>query len=319
MASLSHIISASPPTATFLRLPLLREPRFKPSVISPKPIAFPGRGLGSFGVSYRRNVGLGFACNAVEREDWMGESAIPDQMKHLAKEAPDPPNKWLLFSGFALLLYTWRAILWELSKYGSVLLSVANIILDPIKLLLRIPMLLLSAIYTFVLYTFQTICFYTPVPELTRVIFFSSIVLSIGGAVSTDSIDSQKHLLSLAGIVSFLTVCGYVPEVLFWVFLSGLFCYSFFVRKTDVVLAGLTPATALAAIGEPWVRGFVIILYLVVAIGQYSKHTEVERAKVRGKIVKTPLPLRVAALSIGISMAAAWARHRHLLWMAMAS
>ncbi|KAJ4792224.1 Embryo defective 1923 [Rhynchospora pubera] len=319
MASLSHIISASPPTPTFLRLPLLREPRFKPFVISPKPIAFTGRGLGSFGVSYRRNVGLGFACNAVEREDWMGDSSIPDQMKHLAKEAPDPPNKWLLFSGFALLLYTWRAILWELSKYESVLLPVVNIILDPIKLLLRIPMLLLSAIYTFVVYTFQTICFYTPVPELTRVIFFSSIVLSIGGAVSTDSIDSQKHLLSLAGIVSFLTVCGYVPEVLFWVFLSGLFSYSFFVRQTDVVLAGLTPATALAAIGEPWVRGFVIILYLVVAIMQYFKYTEVERAKVRGKMVMTPLPLQVAALSIGISMAAAWARHRHLLWMAMAS
>ncbi|KAJ3698605.1 hypothetical protein LUZ61_002310 [Rhynchospora tenuis] len=319
MASLSHIMSTSSPTATFLRLPLLREPRFRQSVVSPKPIAFSGRGLGSFGLSYRRNVGLGFACNAVEREDWMGDSSIPEQFKHLAKEAPNPPNKWLLFSGFALLLYTWRAVLWELSKYGSVLLSLANIILEPIKQLLRIPMLLLSAIYTFFVYTFQTICFYTPVPELTRVIFFSSIVLSIGGAVSSDSIDRQKHLLSLAGIVSFLTVCGFVPEVLFWVFLSGLFSYSFFVRKSNVALAGLTPATALAAIGEPWLRGFVIILYLVVAIGQYSKYTEVERAKVRGKMVKTPLPLQVAALSIGISVAAAWARNRHLLWMAMAS
>lgn len=29
----------------------------------------------------------------------MGESSISDQIKHLTKDAPDPPNKWILISG----------------------------------------------------------------------------------------------------------------------------------------------------------------------------------------------------------------------------
>ncbi|KAF3325662.1 hypothetical protein FCM35_KLT08742 [Carex littledalei] len=55
-------------------------------------------------------------------------------------------------------------------------------------------------------------------------------------------------------------------------FLCGLFCYSFFIEKSDLVSAGLPSATALAVIGEPWVRFFVIVLYLVIAIGQYWKY-----------------------------------------------
>ncbi|RRT49065.1 hypothetical protein B296_00035805 [Ensete ventricosum] len=157
---------------------------------------------------------------------------------------------------------------------------------------------------------------FAPVPELMRVILFATAVLAIAEATVPDSVNSQSHLLALTGFIGFGVVKDFVPVLLFWLFLFGLSCYLRFIKKKDYTSALLPSAAVLAAVGEPWVRGLVMGSYLAVAIFQHSKTSEEHlRRKLPATGRRLPVPLLLAALAIGVHLAAKWVRHRHLTWM----
>ncbi|KAI4334022.1 hypothetical protein L6164_018763 [Bauhinia variegata] len=76
-------------------------------------------------------------------------------------------------------------------------------------------------------------------------------------------------------------------------------------------------AAVLAAVGEPWVRVLVMISYVALAIYQHSRSIPEDKEVTEVEIAETrlPFPLLVAALAIGIRVAAKWAGYRHLTWM----
>jgi len=163
---------------------------------------------------------------------------------------------------------------------------------------------------------YSSIVAFAPVPELTRIIIFASTILAIAEATVPESVNDQPYLLTLAGVIVFGAVNGIVLEPFFWLLLSGMFCYSYLIMKRDIVSASLPPAVALAAIGEPWVRGLTIASYLALAIVQHSKSSEeAMNAEASVKHKRLPPPLLLAALAIGIHVAAKWIRYRHLTWM----
>ncbi|RWV96664.1 hypothetical protein GW17_00040608 [Ensete ventricosum] len=165
-------------------------------------------------------------------------------------------------------------------------------------------------------YAYASVVAFAPVPELMRVILFATAVLAIAEATVPDSVNSQSHLLALTGFIGFGVVKDFVPVLLFWLFLFGLSCYLRFIKKKDYTSALLPSAAVLAAVGEPWVRGLVMGSYLAVAIFQHSKTSEEHlRRKLPATGRRLPVPLLLAALAIGVHLAAKWVRHRHLTWM----
>lgn len=165
-------------------------------------------------------------------------------------------------------------------------------------------------------YVYASIIAFAPVPELTRIILFTSTILAIAEATVPDSVNSQPYLLTLSGIVGFGVVRGFISEITFWMFFFGMLCYSKFIKKRDTVSAALPSAALLAGVGEPWVRGIIITSYLALAIAQHAKYSnDGEGAGVMANKSRLPLPLLLASLAIGINLAAKWIRYRHLTWM----
>ncbi|KAG6491824.1 uncharacterized protein LOC122000870 [Zingiber officinale] len=142
------------------------------------------------------------------------------------------------------------------------------------------------------------------------------VVLAVAEAAVPDSVNSQMPLLTFAAFIGFGAVKSFIPEPLFWMCLCGLFCYSRFITKKDDVSTLLPSAAVLAAVGEPWVRFLVIGFYLALAIIQHSKATkEPSSEEVPETSRRLPIPLLLAALSVGVHLAAKWVRYRHLTWM----
>lgn len=231
---------------------------------------------------------------------------------------------WSAALGF--LVYAWRTVLWELGNWKKATLAVISFFSYLSKFVLAFifrfigdPLTGLIRCVEFTLYSlryiYSSIVAFAPVPELTRIILFSSAVLAIAEATVPESVERQQFILSLSGLIAFGAVSGYILEIFFWFFLCSFFLYSYFFRKRDAVSAALPSAAVLVAVGEPWVRILVFCLYLSLAIFQYSKSSEIQRTEVSGSVRKPPVPLQVAALSIGIHVAAKWIRHRHLTWM----
>ncbi|XP_020103085.1 uncharacterized protein LOC109720406 [Ananas comosus] len=352
MASTPLPISNSLATAASLRhpSPLLLNPKSRPypHLLSPrssKGVAFtrvPTRKPSSFGVPYRFSSrrGLGFVPffgnngggessegEVVDEADAArGQSTLPERFRYLTKEVPDRPVRWPWIIALGFLVYAWRTVLWELGNWKKATLAVISFFSYLSKFVLAFifrfigdPLTGLIRCVEFTLYSlryiYSSIVAFAPVPELTRIILFSSAVLAIAEATVPESVERQQFILSLSGLIAFGAVSGYILEIFFWFFLCSFFLYSYFFRKRDAVSAALPSAAVLVAVGEPWVRILVFCLYLSLAIFQYSKSSEIQRTEVSGSVRKPPVPLQVAALSIGIHVAAKWIRHRHLTWM----
>ncbi|XP_058082944.1 uncharacterized protein LOC131230936 [Magnolia sinica] len=296
-----------------------------------------------------RNLGLGFIPRAAanggsessdiaasaaaadgskggEEEEARGASTMPSRFRYLTKEAPDRPVRWPWLIVLAFLIYAWRTVLWELTNWKKAVLAIAGFCGYLLKLVLAIIYLFIGDPITsliryietslyFVRSVYASIVAYAPVQELSVIIMLASTVLAIAEATVPDSVNSQPYILSLAGLIGFWAVGGFIPELLFWLLLSGLFCYSRFAKKRDNVSAALPVAAVAAAVGEPWVRVLAIASYLTLAIFQHSKSSEgnVEVGAPSNRR-RLPLPLLFSALAIGIHVAAKWVRYRHLTW-----
>ncbi|KAK2996186.1 hypothetical protein RJ639_029542, partial [Escallonia herrerae] len=220
-----------------------------------------------------------------------------------------------------------RVVLWELFNWKKavgaiarflgylskfVLALIFHFIGDPVTSLIRGVETALYTVRAF----YSGIVAYAPIPELTTIIMLASAVLAIGEATVPDSVSSQPYLLTVAGLIGFAAVRGFISELFFWTLLLGLFGFARFVKKRDYVSSALPVAAALAAIGETWVRVVVMASYLALAITHHSKKPVVRKdddAIATGR--RVPLPLLWAALAIGIRVAAKWAGYRHLTWM----
>ncbi|CAN6457766.1 unnamed protein product [Victoria cruziana] len=254
-------------------------------------------------------------------------STLPDRFRHLTKEAPDRPVRWPWLIAVVFLVYAWRTVLWELTNWKKLVLTIPQFLKYISKLFLAFIFhfagdLITSIIWLVetVLYTLRSFYFSTvaaaPVQELAIIILLTSYVLAIAESVVPDSVGGQPYLLTFAGFVGFGAVKGFLPEVIFWLLLVGMFCFSRFVGKRDVVSATLPVASLLVAIGQPWVRALVMVSYTALAINQHSRSIQGKAGvEVMPAFRRQPIPLLIAALAIGTHIAAKWIRYRHLTWM----
>ncbi|XP_057953672.1 uncharacterized protein LOC131147983 [Malania oleifera] len=298
---------------------------------------FPGFSAKNLGFSFGRGLRLcagadngegGSRSSVDEVEEARGQSTMPERFRHLAKEAPDRPIRWPWFIVLAFLLYAWRTVLWELYNWRKAVLGIFSFmgylfklalafifhfIGDPITSFIRC---IEDAIYT-VRSFYSSVVAYAPVSELTVIIVLASAVLAVAEATAPESVNSQPYLLTVSGLVGFAAVKGFVSELLFWLLLLGLFGFARFVKKRDYVSSVLPAAAVLAAIGEPWIRVVVMILYTALAISHHSKRRSEgnEKRDIATSAGRPPLPLLGVALAIGIHLAVKWAGYRHLTWM----
>lgn len=252
---------------------------------------------------------------------------MPERFRYLTKEVPERPVRWPWLFALVFLVYAWRTVLWELTNWKKAGAAILRFIGYISKLAFAFLLYYIGDLITglircieFFLYNIRyfygSIVAFAPVPELMRIIFFSSTVIAIAEATVDNPVNSQPYLLTLAGIVAFGAVKGFIPEPLFWFSLAAFFTYSRFIKKRDNVTSALPAVAVFAAVGEPWVRALVIGSYLALAIAQYaetSKGSVGTEVSVNGG--KTPTPLLLVALAIGIHVAAKWVRRRHLTWM----
>ncbi|MQM10735.1 hypothetical protein Taro_043633 [Colocasia esculenta] len=213
-----------------------------------------------------------------------------------------------------------REVLWEFSNWKNVALAIVHFIGYVSKLILALVVRFIGPPVTALIWCFEFVLNLTrsiysgivasaPVPELLWIIILTSTVMAIAEAIVPDSVSSQPYLLTAAGLLAYGAVGGAIPELLFWLAMTGIFCYSRFIKKRDVISAALPPAAMLVAIGEPWVRGLTMASYLVIAIIQHSRCPEADVKAGRTLAdtnVRAPVPLQLAALAIGIHLAAKW-------------
>ncbi|KAG5414215.1 hypothetical protein IGI04_001782 [Brassica rapa subsp. trilocularis] len=253
------------------------------------------------------------------------ESTMPDRFRYLTKEAQDSPIIWPWFIALAFLVYAWRAVLFELSNWRKAVFAIGGLLGDLSKFALALvfhfigdPITSLISLVETAIYSvrgfYSGIVAYTPVRELTTVILLASSVLAIGETVAPNSISKQPYLVTLAGLLGYAAVHGYISEPFFWTVLVGLYGYSRLLKKRDHVTSALPCAAVLAGVGEPWVRVVAITGYL--ALAMYHNSTKTSSEEDRQSLGKgPPVPLLAAALAIDVRVAANWAGYRHLTWM----
>ncbi|KAL5983788.1 hypothetical protein ACLOJK_017880 [Asimina triloba] len=219
------------------------------------------------------------------------------------------------------LIYAWRIVLWELANWKKAVVAIAGFSVYLLKRGLATIFHFIGRLFRAPLYfawsLYSSIVADAPVQELSTIIILASIVMGIAEATVPDSVNSQPYILSLGGLIGFLAVDRVISEPLFWLLLSGLYCYSRFVKKKDNVSAALPMAAVAAAVGEPWVRLLAITSFLALAIHQHSKSAENAEVEVPFNRRRLPLPLFFCALTIGIHVVAKWIRFRHLTWKAL--
>ncbi|OIW06041.1 hypothetical protein TanjilG_11728 [Lupinus angustifolius] len=307
----------------------LSSPKFQPL----KPQLTPNNVIGFSPKATRFSIWKRFAVNDDDAvvgldeadKDARGRSSMPERFRYLAKEAPDNPTRWPWLVVIAVLIYAWRAVLFELSNWRNATFSIVRFIGYTMKYVFAVFYRFIGNPITFsircvedLLYTIRTfyssIINYTPVPDLTITIVLASVVLAVAEATVPDCVNNQPYVLTVSGFLGYAAVRGYISEPLFWTLLLGVYGFSKLLKKRDDVSSVMPVAAVLAAVGEPWVRVLVIISFTALAIFQHSKMLpegkEVETAERR-----LPIPLLVAALAIGIRIAAKWAGYRHLTWM----
>lgn len=228
----------------------------------------------------------------------------------------------------AFLIYAWRAVLFELSNWKNAALGILRFVGYVLKYALAVVYRFIGNPITFSIRGIEDL-FYTvrafyswiiacaPVPDLTIIILLASLVLAVAEATVPNCINNQPYVLTVTGLLGYAAVSGYMSEPLFWTLLLGVYGFSKLIKRRDDVSSAMPVATVLAAVGEPWVRFLVIISYMALAIHQYSKMLsegkEVEEIETQER--RLPIPLLLAALAIGLRVAAKWAGYRHLTWM----
>ncbi|KAG2263028.1 hypothetical protein Bca52824_070107 [Brassica carinata] len=245
------------------------------------------------------------------------ESTMPDRFRHLTKEAPDTPVRWPWFIALAFLVYAWRAVLFELSNWRNTAFAIVRFLGDLSKFALALvfhfigdPITSLIALVETAIYSvrafYSGIVAYTPVRELTTVILLASSVLAIGEAVAPNAISKQPYVVTLAGLLGYAAVQGYISSR----------CSGLLMKKRDDVTSALPSAAVLAGVGEPWVRVVAIAGYLALAM-YHNSTKKSSSAEEEGQSLRKapPVPLLAAALAIGVRLAAKWAGYRHLTWM----
>ncbi|KAK1325835.1 hypothetical protein QJS10_CPA01g01135 [Acorus calamus] len=266
-------------------------------------------------------------AEAAAEAEAKGQSTMPERFRYLLKEVPDRPVRWPWLIPVVFLVYAWRSVLWELSNWKKVFFALISFLGYLAKLGLAFiyqfigdPITTFIACIEFFLYSLRSfyagIVAFAPVNELTILIVLTSSVLAITEAVVPNAMNNQYHLLTLAGLIGLGALKGVITELFFWVLMVGLFCYSRFAKKRDLVSAALPSVATVVAVGEPWVRALVMVAYLGIAIVQHSK-LALKGAGDDGGVVEreVPLPLLLVGVSIGIHVAAKWIRYRHLTWM----
>ncbi|KAK2433432.1 embryo defective [Trifolium repens] len=300
-------------------------PQFTPNRIgfSPKPLRFTP--VKRFAINNDDSAVVGL--NEAEKES-RESSTMPGRFRDHIKEAPETPLKWPWFVALAFLIYAWRAVLFELSNWKNAALGIVRFIGYILKYALALVYRFIGNPITFtirsiedLIYGVQTFYYWiitsAPVPELTTVITLASVILAVAETTVPNCISDQPYVLTVTGLIGYAAVRGVISEPLFWTLLVGIYGFSKFIKKRDDVSSAMPVAAVLAAVGEPWVRFMVIVSYTALAIYQYSKklseRKEDEEIEPLGR--KLPVPLFLAALAIGLRVAAKWAGHRHLTWM----
>ncbi|XP_010531634.1 PREDICTED: uncharacterized protein LOC104807893 [Tarenaya hassleriana] len=257
-----------------------------------------------------------------------GESTMPDRFRYLTKEAPDPTVRWPWFVALAFLVYSWRAVLFELSNWRKAALTILRILGDLLKLGLALvfhfigdPITSLISFIETAMYSIRAfysgIVAYTPIRELTTVVLLASSVLAVGEAIAPNSISSQPYVLTVAGLIGYAAVQSYISEPFFWTLLLGLYGFSRLIKKRGHVTSALPSAAVLAAVGEPWVRVMAMAGYLALAMYHNSRRPSDRKLESEGSKTgrSVPVPLLAVALAMGVRLAAKWAGYRHLTWM----
>ncbi|KAE9616850.1 hypothetical protein Lal_00034220 [Lupinus albus] len=254
-----------------------------------------------------------------------GRSSMPERFRYLAKEAPDTTIMWPWLVVLAVLIYAWRAVLFELSNWRNAVFGIIRFIGyvfkyafaafyrfigNPITFSIRCVEDLVYSIRAF----YSSIINYTPIPDLTITIVLASVVLAIAEATVPNCVNDHPYVLTISGLLAYAAVRGYISEPLFWTLLLGVYGFSKLVKRRDGVSSAMPVAAVLAAVGEPWVRVLVIISFTALAIFQHSKMLP-EGKEVETSERRLPIPLLLAALAIGLRVAAKWAGYRHLTWM----
>lgn len=303
-------------------------PQFRRNLIafSPKPPTF---SLAKrFALNDNDNAGDVFTAIDEAEKEARGKSTMPQRFRYLSKEVPAPPVRWPWFLVLGFLIYAWRAVLFELSNWKNAALAIARFIGYVLKYAFAVVYHFIGSPITFSIRCMEDL-FYTvracyswiignaPVPDLTIIIVLASIVLAVAEATVPNSINSQPYVLTVSGLIGYAAVRGYISEPLFWTLLLGAYAFSKFLKKRDDVSAAMPVAAVLAGVGEPWVRVLVIVSYTALAIYQYSKSLSEgkEVGEVETREMRLPIPLLLAALAIGLRVAAKWAGYRHLTWM----
>lgn len=260
-----------------------------------------------------------------------GQSSMPERFRYLTKEVPEKPLRWPLLIVLALLLYTWRTVWWELSPYimpvagvfwwsiqsiGYILrfgfVYVLWVLTHPLFASIRLVETILNTIQDF----YSLVINHTPIQELTKGVILASLVLSIAEAAVPGSVNRQPYLLTVAGIIGFVAVRGYISELFFWTLLLGLFSFGRWVKNRDYVSSALPVAAVLAAVGEPWIQALAMVSYLSLAVVQYSRGATDEKEREGASMgMRAPFPLLWAAFAICVRLAAKWTGYRHLTWM----
>ncbi|CAI8616001.1 unnamed protein product [Vicia faba] len=315
------------PSSSFPRqqFPTTTNPQFtrNPIGFSPKPLRFTP--LKRFAVNEDSTVVAGLDQAEKELRE---SSTMPGRFRDHIKEATNPPLKWPWFLAMAFLVYAWRAVLFELSNWKNAAFGIVRFIGYVFKYVFALLYRFIGNPITFTIRSIEDLiygiqAFYSwiitsaPVPDLTIVIFFASVVLAIAETTVPNCISDQPYVLTVTGLIGYAAVRGVISEPLFWTLLVGIYGFSKFIKRRDNVSSAMPVAAVLAAVGEPWVRFVVIISYTALAIYQYSKMLvegkEIEEIERQGN--KLPIPLFLAALAIGLRVAAKWAGYRHLTWM----
>ncbi|KAL2328271.1 hypothetical protein Fmac_021698 [Flemingia macrophylla] len=325
--AIPSLLSPSKPPFPSTKLRPLR-PQFRRNLIgfSPIPPIFPLRKR----FALNDNDTAGDVLNGFDEaeKEARGKGTMPERFRYLAKEVPAPSVRWPWFVVLAFLIYAWRAVLFELSNWKNAALAIARFIGYVAKYAFAVVYHFIGSPITFSIRCMEDL-FYTvracyswiignaPVPDLTIIIVLASIVLAIAEATVPNSINSQPYVLTVSGLVGYAAVRGYISEPLFWTLLLGVYAFSKFLKKRDDVSAAMPVAAVLAGVGEPWVRVLVIISYTALSIYQYSNSLSEgkEVGEVETREMKLPIPLLLAALAIGLRVAAKWAGYRHLTWM----
>lgn len=231
-------------------------------------------------------------------------------------------------TALAFLVYAWRAVLFELSNWKNAAFGIVRFVGYALKYAFALVYQFIGNPITFTIRSIEDAiysvqAFYSwiiacaPIPDLTIIIFLASVVLAVAETTVPNCISNQPYVLTITGLIGYAAVRGFISEPLFWTLLVGVYGFSKFIKRRDDVSSAMPVAAVLAAVGEPWVRLVVITSYTALAIYQYSKTLskgkEVEEIEPQGK--RLPVPLFLAALAIGLRVAAKWAGYRHLTWM----